>query len=268
MSFITVYILVVAGLLGLAMGSFINCWAWRSTHGESVMSGRSHCVACGHELGVRDLVPVVSWIASGGKCRYCGEKVSVRYPATELVCAAAFVGIVAVYGFSFETLELLVFAAALLFLSLTDLDEFIIPNGCIFVAIAARAAYLAYAFATGGIGLDGIAYYVASGFGMGAVLLAIVLAADRVFKRESMGGGDLKLFFVAGLYFGWQQGLFLVILSCLIGIAVALFTRGPSGSEGEGALKRAFPFGPSIAVACVVTMLVGEPLVTWYLSLL
>lgn len=268
MSFITIYILVIAALLGFVMGSFINCWAWRSTHGESVVSGRSHCTACGHELGARDLVPVASWLASGGKCRYCGERVSARYPATELVCAAVFVGIVAVYGLSLETLELLVFAGALLFLSLTDLDDFVIPNGCIVVAIAARAAYLAYAFATGGIGADGIVYYVASAFGIGVALLVIVLVADKVFGRESMGGGDLKLYSVAGLYFGWQQGLFLVILSCIIGILVALLAPAASDAEDEGALKRTIPFGPSIAAACIVTMLVGEPLITWYFTLL
>ena len=86
-----------------------------------------------------------------GKCRYCGEKVSARYPATEIICAVAFVAIVAVYGLSIETIELLVFAGVLLFLSLTDLDEYIIPNGCIIVALVVRTVYLAVAYFMGTI---------------------------------------------------------------------------------------------------------------------
>ena len=274
--FITAYSLVVAALLGLAMGSFINCWAWRYIHGESVVSGRSHCTSCGHELGVRDLVPVFSWLASKGKCRYCGEAVSARYPATEIICAVVFVAIAAVYGITLETVELLAFASILLFLSLTDIDDFLVPNGCIIAALVVRIVYMAIAWAVGQMSLADVGYYVGSAFAIGVALLIVVLVADKVFGRESMGGGDLKLFFVAGLYFGWQQGLFLVILSCIIGIVVAVVAPrrkqpNPEGipeSDSENAMKRVFPFGPSIAAACIITMLVGKPLITWYIGLL
>ena len=218
---IAAYVLVVAGLLGLVMGSFINCWAWRSTHGESVLKGRSHCATCRHELGVRDLVPVFSWLASGRKCRYCGKLVSARYPITEIVCCIVFVALTARYGLTLETVEMLVFAGILLFLSLTDLDEFIIPNGCILAALGVRVVYMAASFALGTMTIDDILYYVASAFGVGIALVIVVLIADKVFGRDSMGGGDLKLYFVAALYFGWQQSLLLVIISCIIGILVA-----------------------------------------------
>ena len=275
-AFIFVFPVVVAFLLGLVMGSFINCWAWRYLNGESVMKGRSHCTSCGHELGARDLVPVFSWLLSHGKCRYCGEKVSARYPATEIICAVVFAAIVAVYGPTLEAVQLLIFASCLLFLSLTDLDDYLIPNGCILVALGTRVVYLAIEFVRGNITLEGIGFYALSAIVVGIVLVIIVIVADKVFGRDSMGGGDLKLFFVAAFYFGWQQGLFLIILSCVIGILVSLLgSRGKSSTpngvpdnEGEGVMRRAFPFGPSIAVACIITMLVGQPLVTWYLSLL
>ena len=273
---IAAYSLVLAALLGLAVGSFVNCWAWRYVHGESVLKGRSHCTACGHDLGIRDLVPVISWLASGGKCRYCGERVSVRYPATEIICAIVFVAITATYGLSLETVELLAFASILLFLSLTDIDDYLVPNGCIIAAIAVRVVYMAVACAFGWMTLADVGYYVASAFGMGVVMFVIVLVADKVFGRESMGGGDLKLFFVAGLYFGWQQGIFLVILSSVIGIVVGMLAPrsdkpaldGIPESDPDSKLRRVFPFGPSIAAACVITMLVGNPLVSWYLGLL
>lgn len=231
---LTAYILVVTGIVGLVMGSFINCWAWRCTNGESVVSGRSHCTACGHDLGALDLIPVVSWLASGRKCRYCGEHVSARYPATEILCAAIFVAVVAVYGPTLEAVQLLAFSGVLLFLSLVDLDIRIIPNGCIVVALVVRMAYLAVAVFQGWLDVGQVLYYLASAFGVGIGLLVIVLIADHVFGRESMGFGDLKLYFVAGLYFGWQQCLFLIVVSCLIGLVVAFLAPLPEDSEAEG----------------------------------
>lgn len=308
--FVTGYVLVVTALLGLVMGSFINCWAWRATHGESVLAGRSHCPSCGHVLGVHDLVPVFSWLAAGRKCRYCQAPVSARYPATELICTAVFVAIVCVYGVSLEALELWAFAGILLFLSLTDLDSFVIPNACIVAALAVRAAYLAVSFALGQLTLEQIGFFVASAFGVGAALLVVVLAADKLFGRDSMGGGDLKLFFVAAFYFGWQQALFLVIVSCVLGIVVAAVSmraesRGtgsqvapaasgataaaqadsatsgtaaldattssaaPSTAQpAEGFMQKTIPFGPSIAAACVLTMLAGSAFISWYLAFL
>lgn len=273
---ITAFTLVVVAVFGLVMGSFINCWAWRYIHGESIVDGRSHCTSCGHELAARDLVPVFSWLASGGTCRYCGEAVSARYPATEVICAVVFVAIVAVHGLTLETVELLAFAGILLFLSLTDIDDFLVPNGCIIAALVVRIAYLACACAFGWMSLGDVGFYAGSAFAVGIALLVVVLVADKVFGRESMGGGDLKLYFVAGLYFGWQQGLFLVILSCVIGILVAVVAprrQGPNPegvpeSDSKSVMKRAFPFGPSIACACIITMLFGNPIVSWYIGLL
>jgi len=280
---ITVYVLVVAALLGLVVGSFVNCWAWRSLRGESVMRGRSHCATCNHELAARDLIPLVSWLASHGRCRYCGQKVSVRYPLSELVCALAFAGIVACYGLSLETIELLAFAAILLFLSLTDLDAYLIPNGCIGAAIAVRALYLVGAWALDGADIMSLLVFsLIGGAVLGGALLIVTLIGDKVLDRPTMGGGDIKLFFVAGLYFGWQQGLFLIILACIIGILASLLApRGAvpaydavagevpdEDAIPESALKRTIPFGPSIAAACVITMLAGQPFITWYLGLL
>ena len=88
--FITVYCCTVAALLGACTGSFLGCLAWRTVHGESVLRGRSHCDICGHTLGVRDLVPVFSYLLSGGKCRYCGAKLSARHVWGELISIHAF----------------------------------------------------------------------------------------------------------------------------------------------------------------------------------
>lgn len=267
-TYLVVYALALAGVLGAVLGSFVNCWAWRAMHGESVLEGRSHCTSCGHVLGPADLVPILSWVASRGRCRYCGERVSARYPATELVLALSFVAIVRVYGLSLESVELCAFACVLLFLSLTDIDDYLIPNGSILCALGIRIAYMVAVVARGTMAAGEAWTYVLSGLGVGAALLMVVLIADRVLGRESMGGGDLKLYAVAALYFGWQQMLFLILTSCALGLASTLaFLRRPGTEDAEGSrVSEPFPFGPSIALACLVTMLAGQPVVSWYLG--
>ncbi len=305
---ITAYALFIAAVLGLVMGSFLECLAWRIVHEESVLRGRSHCDACNHELGIRDLIPVLSWVLSGGKCRYCGAKISAKHPVGELICAALYVSIVARYGLTLEAVEMLVFASALFVLTFTDIEDFLIPLSTIITALAARIVFIVAAYGMLAAGVDAsfvfanpllhtgapadIALTLArdsliGGLGIGAAVLLIVLIMDRMLGRESMGGGDIMLLAVAGLYFGWQQSLFLIIVACLAGLFFAALRMKQNSSEcdkdkklagdikeqtgHDAVLERAqmpeFPFGPSIALACWITMLFGQQVVAWYMSL-
>ena len=97
------YLLFLAFVCGACAGSFINCAALRHVTGEAISRGRSHCPACGHTLGVRDLVPIFSWAFLKGKCRYCGAPISKRYPLTELISALLWVSTAAVFGLSMQT---------------------------------------------------------------------------------------------------------------------------------------------------------------------
>ena len=126
--FLTVYCCALAALLGACMGSFLNCMAWRVVHGESVLRGRSHCDACGHVLGARDLVPIVSYLASGGRCRYCGVKLSSRHVWGEVIGAAVFVSLLLHYDISLRLLEAWFLASILLACSFADLEGYIIPD--------------------------------------------------------------------------------------------------------------------------------------------
>ena len=271
---LTVPIIFVSFLLGLVFGSFINCWAWRYVNGESVMKGRSHCTSCQHELAARDLIPIFSWIALGGKCRYCGEKISVRCLLTEGGCGIVFALLMAMYGPTLEMVQLAVLVLVLLFVSLTDLDKFIIPNKALAVAVVARLAYMGYAVAIQQFDWARVGYYLASALGAGVVMLIIVLVCDRLFKRESMGGGDIKLYVLAALFFGWEQTLFIVVLSCVIGIVFAFLNKLKEGEEQETQestreiISRKIPFGPSIAIACVFNVFIGQAVVVWYFRLI
>lgn len=258
---ILAYCIVVVALLGLCMGSFLNCLAWRTTHDESVLHGRSHCTTCGHVLGVRDLVPLFSWLSTRGTCRYCGKKVSMRYPLTEVLCAIVYVSLLLRYGLTLQTIELMAFASVLLVLSLTDWDDYIIPNATIVACIAIRLAYLVV---QGTLDhqpvLALIGTSVVDGLVVGVPVLLLSLIMDHVLGRDSLGGGDVKLLFVAGMYFGWQQSLFLIVVACVLGIVLGMASS--SGEEGH-----LIPFGPAIAIACWITMLVGPSVVGWYTSL-
>ena len=252
---ITAYLVTLFTVLGLVMGSFLNAWAWRLCHGESVAKGRSHCAHCGHTLAARDLVPLVSFLVLRGRCRYCGGKISRRYPAVEAVCAALFVSLLLRFDLvqPLLTIRWLGLGCILLVLSLVDWDTQQLPDGLLL------AAGLLALFR---IPLEGVAGVKSAALGAVCIsmpLLLLVLAADKVLGKETMGGGDIKLFFVLGLHFCPGQTLLILILACFFGILLAVITGRLHG--------KSIAFGPAIAAASWVTAIFGSPMIQWYLSL-
>lgn len=266
-------LVLLAFILGACVGSFVNCAAVRRGTSESVFVGRSHCSYCKTPLGPAELIPVVSYLLQRGTCKHCGAAIGRRYLLAELAGGVAFALIVATHTRSGLDLDvglrvahLLVLTSILLYASLVDLDSRTIPNGCIIAAIVVRAAYIVLAGPMLGLIDVGevIRFSLIGAFVIGIPLLLIVLIADKVLGQDSMGGGDIKLFFVAGLYFGWRQCLFLIIAACIIGIAMAL-TSAATGKEGDSSLrKRQIPFGPAIAAACVLIAAFGGEVVSAY----
>lgn len=255
------YLLFLAALLGGVMGSFATCMAWRITQGESFLSGRSHCDTCAHTLGLIDLVPILSWLFLRGRCRHCGVKISPRSFGAEFFCALAFVTVVLRFGLTAATAQALILTTLLLAVALVDYDTMLIPNGLL---LAIFINWLAFLPLAGGDILSLALRGLLGGLTASVPLLVLVLLMDRVLGRESMGGGDIKLFFVTGLYFRWQETFFLLILSCLLGIFFGLLAaRRPEQGEGS----KPFPFGPAIAAAVYLSLLVAERAVGAYLAL-
>ena len=248
------YLLFLAFVAGACAGSFVNCAAVRLAKGEGFARGRSHCPACGHTLGARDLIPLVSWAVLGGKCRYCGARIPARYPATELVLALGFTAAAARFGLTWQTAEHCLLFAILLAMALIDLDSMELPNALQLAGAGVFAVFLpsyAQPLARLKSGLLGA-------LALGGGLLVLSLVMDRVLGRESLGGGDIKLLAMLGLYTGPAAGLLLVILACFAGLACA---------AAFSAKKQAFPFGPAIAAAAVPTLLAGPQVVAWYWGL-
>ena len=256
------YIFILTFVLGTVLGSFTNCMAWRIAHNEDFVHGHSHCTACGHQLGARDLVPVFSWLFQKGKCRYCGEKISVRYPLTELITGIAFVLVLFRYDISLSTLQYLILVIILLAISLIDLDIAIIPDRFILAGII---NYVVFAVLGGGNIIKNILTGVFNGIVIAVPLIIIVLIMDKVLKKESMGGGDIKLFFMVSMYFNWKYSLFMVLLSCIIGIVFTLIFSNIKANDEDNPM--AFPFGPSIAASAVISLIVAEPIINLYLGL-
>lgn len=248
-----VYLLVLCIILGLCMGSALNCLAWRIANKKSWTKGKSICPACRHELHTRDLIPLLSYIFSKGKCRYCGEKISPRYPLTELGLAVIFVAVFLRYGFTLYTLDIMVLASCLFTLSLIDLDTMTIPDRFLIIPAVCQ---LVYAYYYGGFA--SVWYALWHGLTLGGAVLLISLFMDKVLKKESMGGGDIKLLFVLGLFLDLPECLLLLVFSCVLGLVMALLLRRS---------EKAFPFGPALSAGMLLTLMVGAPIVNWYLGL-
>ena len=252
------YCCCFAAILGAVMGSFLNCAAWRIAHGESFLKGRSRCPACGHVLGIPDLVPVFSWLFLRGKCRYCGAKVSVRYFLAEVFMAVVTVVCLLRFDLTVLCLRNFVFLCCLFCLSLVDLEDYTIPDGCLVISAAVWIAALPFL----GWTWKEILLHLLAAVVFGGGLLVVSLIMDRILKKDSLGGGDIKLYFVVGLYLGLAATLFSLMVACIMGLLFAFLQKRLGKAKSEQ-----IPFGPSIAAAAAVMLLFGDPMVQWYLGL-
>ena len=238
---------------GMILGSFATVVAHRVPRGESIVMGRSRCPSCGATIAAYDNVPVLSWLMLRGQCRRCGERISPRYPLTELAMAALFAATVLILGTDdLGQLALgLALCALLVTVTLTDLERRVIPNPVLLVGALVGAGIAA---ATDPASLPERALAAA---GAGGFLFCVALAYPR-----GMGMGDVKLVAVMGLYLGRA-----VAPALLVGFAAgALVGLVLIARQGASARKRAIPFGPFLALGGIVGLWYGDAIVDWYLD--
>jgi leader peptidase (prepilin peptidase) / N-methyltransferase len=234
------------------IGSFVTVVGHRVPRGESIVGPRSRCTTCGAQIAAYDNVPVLSWLLLRGRSRCCGDRISLRYPLTELGMGVLYIATVAVLWDEPTEVALgLVFVTTLLAITLTDLERRVIPNR---ILLAAAIAGIAIA-AVGDPSSLPERLIAAAAAGGGLFLLA--LAYPR-----GMGLGDVKLAAVMGLFLGRNVApAILVALLAGSAVGLALIAR-----HGSAARKQAIPFGPFLALGSVVALLAGDQLVDWYLS--
>ena len=268
-------------ILGLVFGSFVNALVWRlheqaklaGKKGKaadrrrkelSVVKGRSMCSHCGHELGAKDLVPVLSWLWLRGKCRYCGEKIPDS-PLVELATGLLFaVSYVAwPYGFHdsglFQFVLWLAFLVGFVGLAVYDLRWFLLPNKIVFpligLAIVEVVVVAVWRHSLRGLGMPTAG---------AAVIFGLFWTLYQVSKGGWIGGGDVKLAVVLGLLAATPFRAFVVIFfASLIGTLMS----APQLVKGREGLTQRIPFGPSLLLATVIVVLYGERMGNWYQSL-
>jgi leader peptidase (prepilin peptidase)/N-methyltransferase len=253
---VQVFLIVVAVVYGLLIGSFLNAWAYRLAHGEKITKGRSHCPQCGAQIRAYDNVPLVSWLLLRGKCRDCGAPISLRYPLGEALTAALFAAVAAVDGLSWLLVPHLLFVSALVLVSQVDLERKIIPD-IVILPVAALGLPLMIV-----LGSAPWWQWPVAGLGAAGFLFLISEVYYRVRHVEGMGFGDVKLALCMGVYLGTAvvPALFLGFLS---GAIVGMVLIG--GRRGDG--KTAIPFGPFLAAGAILALFFGGALIDGYLGL-
>lgn len=246
----------VVFLFGLVYGSFANVVIYRMPLDQSVVKPRSRCPKCSKPIAWYDNVPVLSWLILMGKCRACGAAISIRYPLVELIMGGLFAAVFFRFGWSWTTLELIIFTFGLVTASSIDLDHMILPDEFTLSGIVLGLA---------GAWLNPERDFMPAVWGVlmgGGFLWAVAYVYFALRKQEGMGGGDIKLLAWIGAILGWQSIPFVILASSLVGSVVGLIIMWRS----EAGLKASIPFGPYLAAAALLYIFGGQAIGQWYLD--
>ena len=241
-------------VFGAIIGSFLNVCIVRIPKNQSIVFSGSKCVSCGKGLSAIDLVPLLSFLWLRGKCRRCGALVSWRYFIVELLTGLIFVMLFTRFGFEWRTIIYFILSGILIVASFIDYEHRIIPNGLI---IAGFAVVLpANVFGMNISFVDGVYGFIAGAGILGVIALISLL----LLKKEGMGGGDIKLMAMAGLFIGWEitlLSLMLAIYAAAIVILLLIVFK---------VLKRGdhIPFGPFLSFGVTISLLFSNEIIYWY----
>jgi leader peptidase (prepilin peptidase)/N-methyltransferase len=251
---------IVVGVLGLAIGSFLNVVIYRVPAGESLIRPGSHCPHCAHEIRNRHNIPVLGWLLLRGKCADCRAPISVRYPIVEALTAALFVAVAAKFGFSWELPAYLYLAAVSIALAAIDLDTMRLPDVIVLPSYSVALVLLIPAMIAEHSWDAGIRGLIAA-----AVLYAFYFVLAVV--HPGMGFGDVKLALLLGLYLGWLGWSSLAVgafagflLGGIVGAALLIGKRANR--------KTRIPFGPYMLAGTFLAVFAAAPIAHWYTSLL
>lgn len=250
-------------IFGLVVGSFLNVCIHRLPRGESVVLPGSSCPGCQHKLQVIDLIPVLSYLILKGRCRYCRQAISIRYPLVELLTGALFGAIALTFTQPLTIAFYWVFASLMIVTFFADWELQVIPDIINFMGIIFGLGFnlirtmdtLSYEFFYSSL-IGIVAGYL--------ILSAVALLGRLAFKKEAVGEGDLFLVALLGAFLGWQLMLLALFLGYVVAgvCAISLLVRQ---KVNFGAYV---PFGPALAVGGLISLFYGQQLIAWYLSLL
>ncbi len=224
--------LIYIFIVGAIMGSFYYVVGTRLAHNESLVTPRSHCENCKHPLGILDLVPILSFIFLRGKCRYCKEKISIKYLLYEILTGILFTLSYYRFGISYEFFISLIISSLVVIIFITDFNDMIILDSPIVIAtilvLIIKFIYFGY---------KEVLFSLLSGILAFITMYLIGFIGKKIFKREALGGGDIKFMFVAGVILSYKYALIMLILSNFVALPYA-FASILLNKKSE------VPFGP------------------------
>jgi len=231
-----IFILAVAALFGLAIGSFLNVIIYRVPRGESVAFPASHCTSCGHALALRDNIPVLGWLALRGRCRYCKTSISSRYALVELMTALLFVLSVLEFGASLQAVSAALLSAFLIVTVFVDIDHLLILD-----AVTVPAGIIGFIIAVA----LGHALSALEGAALGAALFG---AIHLITRGAGLGLGDVKLAAALGIFLGLHNSIAAFAAAFVIGAVLAIPVLATRRRRGRDVL----PFGPFLVIGALI----------------
>lgn len=265
-------------MFGLCIGSFLNVCIVRWPKNESVVKGRSHCPACRVTLPWYENIPVLSFLVLRGKCRHCKAKISFRYPLVELVTAGSFLALYLCYGVTAHFFFYAYFIASLIVATFADFECQIIPDEVSFTGILIALTASFFFPALHGEMDKRLALADSAGGMLGGVWLiwGIAMLGQVLFRKEAMGGGDLKLLAMIGAFIGFERTILTFFIAPLLALPVALVIKlkpspadavilpqGAKAGTEESMPAGAIAFGPYLAMGSLVSMAFGNKILIW-----
>jgi leader peptidase (prepilin peptidase)/N-methyltransferase len=260
--------MIIVFIFGSIVGSFLNVCIHRMPLGESIVWPRSHCPKCKKRIAAYDNIPFLSFLILGGKCRFCKQKISLKYPLVELITAATFMLFFNRYGLSYNFIFYILFACGLIVATFVDIEHRIIPDE----------------ISVGGI-IIGFILNVVKGFNLHPIhlnpkplvnsLLGIIIGGGVIYltgllfdlvyfkllkkppiqgETESMGGGDIKLLAAIGAFIGWQKALITFFLAPFFGVIAGLVNLITKKDH-------TIPYGPFLSLAALISLFWADEIV-------
>lgn len=224
------------------MGSFYHVVATRLSRDESIIKPRSHCPKCGVYLKWYDNIPILSYLLLKGKCRNCHSKIPISYWIVEIVTGLLFIVCYHSFGFTHDLIIALIFVSSLIIVIVSDIEYMIILDEVLIVS-----TLLIIIIDIIGLGFETTAYHIYSGIGAFLAMYSLKLLGDKAFKKESLGGGDIKLMFLFGLVLDFPMAICTIFLATFIAFPVALFILF---SDKDNVI----PFGPFLSMAAILLL--------------
>ncbi len=245
-------------IFGSMVGSFLNVCIYRMAREESVVKPRSHCPNCNSLIHWYDNIPLLSYILLKARCRFCQKPISLRYPIVELLTALIFLGFYNYFGLSVKLFVYLLFTSGLIIATFVDISHRIIPDeisvggiivgfilSLIFPQIQNEKLLLWAAFHS----------FLGIVIGGGIIYLTGIIG-DFIFKKESMGGGDVKLLAMIGAFFGWKIALLTFFIAPLFGAVVGIVVKIKTKES-------LIPYGPFLSLAALIVLFYYQEIINW-----